>query len=621
MNAEQPPRDGASAEARAAAVYRERVQRFEAVRDAHAVRSRTLGTLRVAAFVGIILTGLWLERSGSLVAGAAVAAAVAAFFILIVRHRRVRAAESWHDALAQANRQGLQRLAREWSALPASADAPAGHPYARDIDILGRASLRQLLGATASVRGEDVLRDWLLAPASPVDIAERQQAVRDLAPRNELRDAIAAHAVSTRSITRRAIEDLLGWGEDVPWLSSRRWLRPLALLMTAVTWTLIALDAAGVLGSGPWLLAVLANYVLTAFFFKRIHATYDRAFARESVLENMPPLLEALESEAYAAPLLVELRRRLDVSGSPPHRELRRLVRLMEMSEVRRSTFTYLPVQLLTLWDFHLLAALERWQRRVGPCLRDWLEAAANIEALAALATLAHDHDDWCYPVIDVDCDRYEATALAHPLIPDAMRVGNDVGVGPPGTFLLVTGSNMSGKSTLLRAIGVNAVLAQAGAPACAAALRMPPLDVWTSVRIDDSLAEGVSLFMAELHRMKEIVDAAAMDGRRSGRRLLFLLDEILHGTNTAERRIAARRVIRHLLEHGAIGAVTTHDLELAEEPVLEPVAHLVHFQETFEDRDDDGGGTLRFDYRLRQGLATSTNALKLMKLVGLPAD
>jgi DNA mismatch repair ATPase MutS len=274
----------------------------------------------------------------------------------------------------------------------------------------------------------------------------------------------------------------------------------------------------------------------------------------------------------------------------------------------------------VSLWDVHVLRSLERWQHAAGTEVRGWLEAVGEFEAIASLATLAHDHPDWTYPQLRADERVYRATALGHPLLRDDVRVCNDVVVGPPGSFLLVTGSNMSGKSTLLRALGVNAVLAQAGAPVCARELSMPPLDVHTSIRVQDSLARGVSYFMAELERLKQIVDAADEAARAGDAMQLFLLDEILHGTNTAERRIAARRVIRHLVDTGGLGAVTTHDLELAEEPLLAPSAHLVHFRETFREEENEESH-LTFDYRLREGLATSTNALILMKLVGLPGD
>jgi DNA mismatch repair ATPase MutS len=273
-----------------------------------------------------------------------------------------------------------------------------------------------------------------------------------------------------------------------------------------------------------------------------------------------------------------------------------------------------------------VLFALERWQSISGARVRDWMQALGEAEALSSIATLAHDQPEWPFPELVDDAEpAFTAEHLGHPLIDDAARVHNDVAVGPPGTFLLITGSNMSGKSTLLRAIGVNAVLAQAGAPVCARRLRMTPLEVYTSIRVQDSLSRGVSYFMAELERLKQIVDAAdrvpalrgdAGDGGGAPG-LLFLLDEILHGTNTAERRIAATRVIRHLVETGAIGAVTTHDLTLADQAALAGAAQLVHFSESF--REHEGAMTMEFDYRLRDGIASSTNALALMRMVGLP--
>jgi DNA mismatch repair ATPase MutS len=238
-------------------------------------------------------------------------------------------------------------------------------------------------------------------------------------------------------------------------------------------------------------------------------------------------------------------------------------------------------------------------------------------ETLSALATLAHDHPDWAYPTFATDgAVELKGNALGHPLIPPSECVRNDVSVGPPGTFLFVTGSNMSGKSTLLRALGTNAVLAAAGAPVCAASLRLPPVRVYTSMRIEDSLEEGISLFMAELLRIKQVVEAAAStDG--AGRPVLYLIDEILHGTNTAERRIAARGVVRHLLGSGAIGAVSSHDLTLAEAPEIESAAQAVHFREEVGSADD-AGAVLTFDFKLREGVATTRNALKLLEAVGL---
>jgi DNA mismatch repair ATPase MutS len=290
---------------------------------------------------------------------------------------------------------------------------------------------------------------------------------------------------------------------------------------------------------------------------------------------------------------------------------MRSLNRILGFAELRSgAAILHFPIQAFTLWDFHVLFALERWRRRSGSHVRDWLEALADMDAASSLATARRDNPGWAMP--EIQNERVvEAEALAHPLIADDRRVANDVRVGPPGTLLLVTGSNMSGKSTLLRAIGLNVVLAQAGGCVCATRLRLPACDVQSSIRVQDSLELGLSYFMAALARLKGVVDAA--EAARSDRVLLYLLDEILQGTNSAERSIAVRAVARHLLDAAAIGVMTTHDLNLANEEPLKSSAALVHFTETVDD-----GGNMGFDYRLRNGLATSRNALRLMQLIGI---
>ncbi|MBO0705077.1 MAG: DNA mismatch repair protein, partial [Candidatus Dormibacteraeota bacterium] len=238
-----------------------------------------------------------------------------------------------------------------------------------------------------------------------------------------------------------------------------------------------------------------------------------------------------------------------------------------------------------------------------------------RLEALAALAGLRHAHPGWAFPELQAGADELAGELLGHPLLDPRARVDNDVTLGPPGSFLLVTGSNMSGKTTLLRAIGANVVLANAGAPVCAGAFRLPPVRLWTSMRIEDSLERGVSYFLAEVRRLREIVEAAR-DTAGGTPMVCYLLDEVLQGTNTAERQVAARAVLRHLAALPTLGAVTTHDLTLADAPELAESARQLHFTEQVE----AGGGrpSMTFDYRLRPGPATSTNALRLLESMGL---
>jgi DNA mismatch repair ATPase MutS len=359
----------------------------------------------------------------------------------------------------------------------------------------------------------------------------------------------------------------------------------------------------------PLAIVLAVNAVVTAITVAQAQAIIGRAHLRgdgaAGHLELVRHALRHAESPA--------VRRRMDVlrDGDAPA-ALQSLERILSWNEVRHSTILYPIVQLLFLYDIHLAAALETWQERHGERAPRWFAALGEIEALSALATLAHDNPEWAYPRIGGDTI-FRARGLGHPLIAPAVRVGNDVEVGPPGTLLLITGSNLAGKSTLLRAIGCNVLLANAGAPACAAELTLPRVRLYTSINVRDSLEDGLSLFATELKRVRFIVDAAKESEQAP---VLYLLDELLRGTNTEERRIAVASVLRHLLRAGAIGAIATHDLPIVEEAGVREAAVPVHFREEFIAADGRPG--MRFDYRLRPGLATSTNALALLRIMGL---
>lgn len=596
--------------------YAARQRTFAECAGVHARRAERLSRARLIAFgVAFLLGVLAAERDSGMLWMLALGV-FAVFITLVVLHRRERRAEEWQRRLAEANRLGLMRIERRWPELPVlnAPPGPAAARAAEDLDVFGSPGLTQLFGPLATPGARALVGGWLVDPDPPEAILERQHAVRALAKENDWRDDLAAHALGASDVSADEIASFEEWVESEPWLASQTVLRWTARLLPPITIGLIVAQITGAVGYMLWILPLMVASVLTfGAAGKRAHAVFERAFARQGVLAQYPALLAHASVVPGDAARLRSLRASLHGNGVPAHDELRRLERLMRMSELRYNSNLHGIVQLLTLWDFHVLDRLEAWQSRNGQHVRTWLSSAAEVEAIASLATLAHDQPAWAFPVIDPSLDRVQARALGHPMLRDGIRICNDVEVGPPGSLLLVTGSNMSGKSTLLRAIGTNVILAQAGAPACAAALSLPPLEPWSSVRIRDSLTEGVSLFLAELQRMREIVEAARAGGER---RLLYLLDEMLHGTNTAERRVAARTVIEHLLKQGAIGVVTTHDLELANEPALQWRASLVHFTEHVERGPD--GAEMSFDYILRPGLATSTNALTLLEIVGL---
>jgi hypothetical protein len=601
-----------------ATTYRDRAADFDAQRAVESRRARLLSHARLFAFAGAVVFGVLREVRGGFAWLLAALAALAAFIVLVVLHQRTRRRERWLGDLAALNAEGLNRLDHAWDRLPARTPLVpvTGHAYADDLDLYGPASISQILGPVATPFGRATLDGWLLARATPAAIRARQAAVSELARMHELRETLALHARAARSIRMQHIERFLHWAETPQPLRGRTVLRVLAWLLPAATIALIAAQVAGVVTTSLWLFPVSATLLVYFTAGARARRSFDEAFGREPLFTYYSDMIGAAAAARFDSPLLRSIAERFVLEGLPADRRLHDLQRLMHHADLRTSSM-HLPVFLLTMWDVHVLFSLERWQRAAGHAVRDWLVALGEVEALSALATLAHDRPDWCFPQVEPMAEPLlTAESLGHPLIGADVRVHNDVTVGPPGTFLLVTGSNMSGKSTLLRSLGVNAVLAQAGAPVCARRLRMAPLEVHTSIRVQDSLARGVSYFMAELERLKQIVDAAERVRPDPQVTQLFLLDEILHGTNTTERRIAATRVIRHLIDIGAIGAVTTHDLQLAEEPDLAAGAQLVHFTESFP--EIDGESVLSFDYRLREGIATSTNALVLMKMVGL---
>ena len=642
--------------------YRER--RAQALREAArlAGRSRRFSWLRlaVAAVAVFALARLLLDAAAPPTWPAVLAGIAAAVFaVLAIAHAKVIRQERRWTARAEIAAHGLARRARRWDELPqaphpspsllaelspaepsrAGADdgnreavnAPSEHervprlpPIARDLGLFGTVSLARLLSTPRTPAGRETLCRWLLEAAAPEEIAARQAAVAELAPaldfRQELELGGAWPEEGERPGDETAAHDparFLAWAGEEPWLLGRPAVVAASRALPPIAWGLGLAALAGLVPGAVAALALVGNLAFTWAFKRRIDARLDRVAAGADELAAYAGALRAAGGTAgFAAPRLAALAAGLAADGEPSWRWLDRLRRRVEIADARHGSF-HVVNQVLTLWDFHALWLVERWQAAAGRRVGRWLEALGELEALAALAALAHDQPGWAFPDIEPgDPAVLAARDLGHPLLADGERVGNDVEVGPPGTLLLVTGSNMSGKSTLLRAIGTNAVLAQAGGPVCAGEMRLPPLVVGTSVLVEDSLADGVSFFLAELRRLKGVVDLADR-AEREGRVLLFLLDEVLRGTNTLERREAVRRVLGHLMERPAIGALSTHDLELGGVPAIARAAVPVHFRETVAPPGADGPA-MTFDYRLRPGPATTTNALRLLAAVGL---
>ncbi len=597
-----------------AAVYLDRVRAFKKDEtDRRRVFNR-IGNLRLALIVATIACFVvGANWSGSSLVGLACflagTAGVVASIFWAVKHRSLEEVIDRTVRLRCVNQEACHRLRREWSEVPVPVAPPecVDLPESRDLDLFGDASLFQLLCASHSPQGRHTLAEWLTRPtATPEELVQRQAAVRELASQLDWRQRLS---VISEGLANQP-------DKDPAWLFGRRWLvhRPGLLWMARILpFPIIGLLIAASLAAVHFVWPIAFLLLGAAIMRKHRNAlreTIVTILDQERAILSYAEIFEHLHKLKPVDPEIAALHRRTDEAY-----EAFEALATIGSNAGAHGSLVHPVFQLLVLWDVHVARRIEAWQGRYTGRLSAWFEALGEIEALASLAGLSHDEPDWVFPEF-VEEPRIGAVQLGHPLIAADGRVANDVTLGPPGGFLFVTGSNMAGKSTLLRSIGLNVVLAQAGAPVCAEHLRLPLLRLATSMRIQDSINEGVSFFMAELQRMREIVSAAVEAD--SNRPVLYLLDEILQGTNTVERRAIVTRIVRRLLESKAIGAVTSHDLALAEEEELRASAQLVHFRENFS-HDKDGKPRMTFDYRLRDGLATTTNALKILEVIEMP--
>ena len=534
------------------------------------------------------------------------------------------------------------RLDRDWSKLKTREAVKRGKAItlserqkdlADDLDLLGDTSLFRLVSMAGTNCGARTIANWLTGPAIADVAAERSAAIEHLAPLRKQRRQF--YALATRIGRSTGDPDSFAeWASGERWLAKNgwltRWMDIGAVIAALAVAVLIAsrLELVGPTTARVALLVTVAvaviNILISTTMLGPAHQIFAIAMSGRSSVADYRELLNAAEWLPGTSAGLSGIERTLlrdEHSASVGMAELGHVAWLGSFRQSALLFLLYLPLQIFGLWDVRVLRRLEQWQDHFGKHVPDWFDALGQMEALLSLAALRDENPGWVIPDWSGnESPTVSAIQIGHPLLKDDIRVRNDVSIGPAGSVLLVTGSNMSGKSTMLRSVGLNIALAGAGAPVCASKLTLPSVELATSIRVRDNLAEGVSFYMAELQRLKGVVRHAGSLAEVPQTTCLYLLDEILQGTNSRERLIAVARVLERLLELGAIGAISTHDLELASEPDLAAVSEVVHFRETIE-CDDDGTERMTFDYRMRQGVSPTTNALRLLEIVGICED
>jgi hypothetical protein len=542
-----------------------------------------------------VLSPLWLVIPASV------------FAALVVMHAGVADRLERARRAAEFYQRGLARLENRWIGAGETGDRfrNPSHVYAEDLDIFGKGSLFELLCTVRTHAGENTLARWLLAPASREEARLRQEAIDELRARLDLREDLAVLGDAIRSGIDPDVAARWGQAPLVKFAAGAPFIAAALAAAAVVTFTLYM---ASVLTRTPFLAALLITLGYGFFLGSRTLQVAGAVNSPARDLAVLAKLLHRLENDHFEAALLQRLREDLGAGGLVASFQLGRLRRLVARLDWQRNLF-FTPIAMAILWSAQIAMAIERWRRLSGRHISEWISAVGEFEALVALAGYSYEHPHDSFPeLLDAAGGKLEAHGLGHPLMREGQCVPNDVRMGGDLRLLIVSGSNMSGKSTLLRAVGLNVVLAWAGAPVRAQSFAVSPLTVGASIRVMDSLQDGKSRFYAEITRLREIVNLTGGD-----RTVLFLLDELLSGTNSHDRKIGAEAIVRSLIDRGAIGMITTHDLALAHIADDLPGRALnVHFADTLED------GRLHFDYQLQPGIVERSNALDLMRSVGL---
>jgi hypothetical protein len=535
------------------------------------------GVVLMILLLGLLLTGIW--------------------------HIRIENARSAARRGIRFYQSGLERIDGTWSGKgsPGTEFLDPHHPYVADLDMFGVGSLFELVNAAHTQIGRTTLAAWLLEPASLEEIAARQQAIKEMSPKVDFRERLGFLAAEAQ--TWIPTESLISWARQPRMLNSN----PVRVAAFCLPWLNLVLLIAG---QWRWCLAALAvQYAVARFYKRRVQNVTRTLGVVQHDLKCLAEMFEYLEAENFNSERL----RRVDAGdragGLCASEAIQRLATLYSWIASRGNP-VIVAIRGWFLLETQVAFAVEAWRARFGTMVEPWLRRLGEIEALSSLAGYAFEHPADPFPeILPASAPaQIQAEGLKHPLMVEAKCVGNDVSLGPDRRLIVISGSNMSGKSTYLRTLGVNLALALAGAPVRARKFRMTHVRIGASIRTVDSIQEGTSRFYAEIMRLGQIVKLAGQ-----GTPLVFLLDEILGGTNSHDRRIGAGCVARTLVERGALGLITTHDLALAKiaEEIQPPGANY-HFE------DQIVNGKMSFDYRLRPGVVEKSNALELMRLVGL---
>jgi len=561
--------------------------------------------LGAAVLIGV---GIAQHRSVLLTTGAA---CVLGFIVAVIAHVRVIALRDRANVRCTVHQKHLERIDGKWWSWPYAGQRlfAEDHPYAADLDLEGPSSLLARIAVTHTKYGERTLTTWLGSVSAKANIEARQVAVRELSTMLEFRQELEAGGLAADGSGLDA-SPFLELAQRQRWLAGAAWAL-LIYLLPLLSGALLCLAVLDLVMPGIWLAVFIAQCVVVFSTNAQVGERYDRLVAGHRWVEAFEDMLQVIERTEFNSAYLQQLKADLKVDGKLPSAQLRRLRVWAGLLDLRTQGLFHIFVNPFLLWDLHCMRHVERWNEEVGRKAHRWFEVVGEYEGLCSLATLACVDPAETFPYLVYSSQPLVVSGIKHPLLPADERVANDVKLMGRGSALIITGSNMAGKSTLLRAVGLNGALALAGGPVCADVMQMPLLRLRASMRAEDSLRRGASYFQAELLKLQAVIKDAEREPP-----IFFLLDELLRGTNAHARHQGARAIVLHLLKRCATGIVATHDTKLAElEGELGGRVANAHFT------DVAIHGEMTFDYRLRPGVVRTSNALRLLRAAGVDVD
>jgi hypothetical protein len=590
-------------------LYTARIARLQEYITVLKRKKRNLGIGRLLSFVAaIVIFFVLLDFNGIIAALTAIFLLLVFLFIAVKDLDNTRNLK-FQSSLLKINEEELKALDHDYSAFNDGSEfLPKNHPYANDLDIFGEYSLFQFINRTTTPPAAALLADRLLNPSTKNDIIQAQEAIRELQPEIDWRQYLQAKgrlAKTDQEIYRQINE----WSTDTEdRLTKGLIIGKLVIILPVMTLILIVLAYVGIL---PWRVLWLSfwTHLLLMWQADKIAGpAYKRLSRSISAIVAIYESLKWMLSKPFSAPLLHSLQQRCYYDGIPAYQFLSRLKNILHQMDLRLNPLVHFPLNLLFFWDWHQYRRLCQWHRQYSCDLAIWIKSYAEMEVLSSFANMAFNQPQWCYPEIADDYFTCSALSLGHPLLPGKKRVCNDMQLDDTGKIMLITGSNMAGKSTFLRTVGINMVLAMAGSVVCAKELKVSRVMVVSSMRVTDNLEENISTFYAELKKLEMILQRV-----RAHERVFLLLDEILRGTNSQDRHAGARALIRQFLSEKAVGILATHDLALTDME-KEYKNQVLNYHFDVQVQDDE----LFFDYKLKPGICTSMNASLLMRKIGI---